>query len=319
VSGAAETLAGTAVPGVAPAADEPCVLPEEQRYPLDLTSRLADVRRLYEEAAGERWDPEDVDLSAVGAGLAGDARRAGALVWSHRAWLEYRGIAESEAALVRLCVERDREVDAKYLLTARGAAKALAAEACWLVAEQLGGYVDGPGDSALAGLLRDRVARRLLHAGVDPDAFVVGQFVLAESIDLALWAAARAATTEPALASLIDRLVRAKERHVAFGWAYAGARLPSVAADRARVRAVEQVAASVLAAERAGLRVAAGLADGAPGSVALVAAVDVAAAAGLGTAANAEQAAVLEGAVAGVAARLAPFGITIPGAPKEIR
>ncbi len=245
-----------AVPVVAPAADEPCVLPEEQRYPLDLTSRLADVRSLYEEAARDRWDPEDVDISTVGVGLSEDARRAGALVWSHRAWLEYRGIAESEAALVRLCVERDREVDAKYLLTARGADKALAAEACWLVAERLGGYVDGPGNSALAGLLRDRLARRLLHAEVDPDAFMVGQFVLAETIDLALWRSSQAVTTQPALTALIERLVRSKERHVAFGWAYAGARLSAAVGEPARRRAVENAAAAVLAAERAGLRVA---------------------------------------------------------------
>jgi hypothetical protein len=296
------------------------VLPEEQRYPLDLTSRLADVRRLYEEAAGDRWDPEtDVDLSAVGTGLDDAARRAGALVWSHRAWLEYRGIAESEAALVRLCLERGREVDAKYLLTARGADKALAAEACWLVAERLGGYVDGPGDSALAGLLRDRVARRFLHAEVDPDAFVVGQFVLAESIDLAVWRASAAVTTEPALASLLARLLKTKERHLAFGWAYAEARLPAVAADPVRAQAVADAAAAVLAAERAGLRVAAGLADGTADSAALAAAVDTAAAAGLGTAPGAALVAALESAAGDVAVRLADLGIPFPTATLEPR
>jgi hypothetical protein len=300
------------------------VLPEEQRYPLDLTSHLTDVRRLYEEAARDRWDPEvDVDLTGVGAGLSPEARRAGALVWSHRAWLEYRGIGESEAALVRLCIERDREVDAKYLLTARGAAKALAAEACWLVAEHLGGYVDGPGDSSLAGLLRDRIARRLLHAEVDPDAFVVGQFVVAESIDCACWRTSLEATTDPALRSLLDRLVRAKERHVAFGWAYAATRLPALAADPARVRAVEAAIGLVLAAERSGLRIAGLLADagagGSPTSAALVDAVDAAAAAGLGTAPTAALVAALDGAVDAAAVGLAPFGITIPNAPLEER
>ena len=63
-----DLVAGPAGPVLAPAPapDEPCVVPVEQRYPLDLTSRLADVRRLYEEAAGERWDPEDADLQSVG-------------------------------------------------------------------------------------------------------------------------------------------------------------------------------------------------------------------------------------------------------------
>jgi hypothetical protein len=302
----------TAGPVVDPAPDEPCVLPEEQRYPLDLTSRLADVRRLYEEAARDRWDPEDVDLSTVGTGVSEPARRAGALVWSHRAWLAYRGIAESEAALVRLCVERDREVDAKYLLTARGADKALAAEAGWLVAERLGGYVDGPGDSALSGLLRDRVARRLLHAGVDPDGVVVAQFVLSDSIELALWRASRAVTTQPALVALIDRLAGATERHVAFGWAYAAARLPAVVADPVRRRAVEEAAAAVLVAERAGRRVAHRLADGTAASAALADAVDVAAAAGHGTAPGVVLVDAMEAAIADVAARLSALGITIP-------
>jgi hypothetical protein len=295
------------------------VLPEEQRYPLDLTSRLADVRRLYEDAARDRWDPEDVDLATVGAATPEAARRSGALVWSHRAWLEYRGIAESEAALVRLCIERDREVDAKYLLTARGAAKALAAEASWLVAEHLGGYVTGPGDSALAGLLRARVARRLLHADVDPDAFVVAHFVVAESIDLALWEASLAATPDPVLAGLMRRMVAAKERHVAFGRAYAEAHLPAVVAGPGRVRAVEEAVGAVLAAERAGLRVAALLVDDFPASAALRDAVDAAAAAGLGTADGATLVAALDAAVDAAAVHLASFGVTIPNAPKEIR
>ncbi len=311
--------APAAGPALGPAPGEPLALPEEQRYPLDLTSRLVDVRRLYEEAARDRWDPEDVDLATVGSGVSAAARRAGALVWSHRAWLEYRGIAESEAALVRLCLERDREVEAKFLLTARGAAKALAAEACWLVAEHLGGYVAGPGDSSLAGLLRDRVARRLLHADVDPDAFVVAHFVVAESIDGALWRASGAATSDPVLAGLVSRLLAAKERHVAFGRAYADVRLPRVAADPGRVRAVEEAVAGVLAAERAGLRLAPLLPDDGTASAALRDAVDVAATAGLGTADGATLVAALDTAVADAAGHLAAFGITIPDAAKEVR
>ena len=149
----------------------------------------------------------------------------------------------------------------------------------------------------------------------------MGQFVVAESIDCACWRTSLDATADPALHALGEHLVRAKERHVAFGWAVAEGRLPVLAGDPARVRAVEDAVALVLAAERAGLRLAGLLADGAtsPASAALAGATDVAAAAGLGTASHAALVAALEAAVAGAAVRLAPFGITIPNAPLEDR
>lgn len=300
-------------------------MPVEQRYPLDLVSRLGDVRQLYLDASADRWDPEtDIDLSGLGSEATEVQRAAGALVWSHRAWLEYRGIGESEAALVRMCLERDREVDIKYLLTARGTAKALATEACWMVAEHLGGYLETPGSPVLAGLLRDRVARRGLHADVDPDAFVAAHFVLGDTIDLALWRAALDAAgtgRHDGVRGLIARLVTAKTRHAAFGWAYAEARLPRLDLDQRA--AVEANLTAALARERGGLRVVAGLADRGRDRFTddLVAAVDSTAAAGLGGADNARMAGALDEAVDEVRSGLARLGISLiePATPSPTR
>ncbi len=271
------------------------------------------VRQLYLDATADRWDPEtDIDLTGFGDGATEAQRRSGALVWSHRAWLEYRGIGESETALVRMCLERDREVDVKYLLSARGTAKALAAEACWMVAEHLGGYLDTPGSPVLAGLLRDRLARRGLHAEVDPDAFVVAHFVLGDTIDLALW---QAAADEPGdhegLRALIARLVAAKARHAAFGWAYAEARLLQIT-DGQRA-AVEANLTAVLERERGGLRAVAGLADRGrdPFTDELVVAHDTAAGADLGATSNERTARALNAAVYEVRSGLARLGISL--------
>jgi hypothetical protein len=307
----------------------------EQRYPLDLVSRSATIRQLYLDASADRWDPEtDVDLAELAdlTGVSEDGiengaekgteaaqRRAGALVWSHRAWLEYRGIRESEAALVRMCVERDREVDAKYFLTARGTAKALAAEACWMVAERLGGYRDTPGSPVLTGLLRDNVARRGLHVDVDPDAFFFAHFVLGDSIDLALWrayAAERPAREPLAVPQrgfdwMIERLVAAKARHAEFGWAYAEARALALTPEARH--AVEANLTAVLAQERAGLRTPGALADRGsnPFTDELVAACDTAAAGPWAVVSNAHAERAFDEAVTGLRSGLARLGVSI--------
>ena len=76
----------------------------EARFPLDLTPTKPTMWEAYEASLVQTWDPEDgslwsdFDLSQYTAG----ERAAGALIWSHRAWVEHSAIAESEAVLVRV-------------------------------------------------------------------------------------------------------------------------------------------------------------------------------------------------------------------------
>ena len=62
-------------------------------------------------------------------------REAGALVWSHRAWVEYSAIAESEAVLVRSCIESGINVDFKYCLSMRAVERARSTDLAHILAD----------------------------------------------------------------------------------------------------------------------------------------------------------------------------------------
>ncbi len=296
-------------------AGTPAVVPQERRYPLDLVSAPSTFRELYAEANRLRWDPaRSFDWTPLD-GLPPHATAA--LVWSHRAWIEYRGIAESEAALVRACLERDVPADAKWCLTARGSAKAVAAEACWTVAERLGGYVGDPGPTAAVQVLRNGVARRGLDAQVDPDAFFVAHFVLADTVALRCWEAARAAAAAhraaDALVGLLDAVVRDHARSVRFGWAWLEARLAPLAVDDTRRAVVAANVAGAIAEERAGFRDPAWLADRhrSDATDALVAAYDDTTAAPFGVVGTEVLGSVIETAITDVVTALAEHGIAV--------
>ena len=273
-------------------------------------------RELYAEANRLRWDPaRSFDWSA----LDGVAPHAGAAsVWSHRAWIEYRGIAESETALVRACFERDVPADAKWCLTARGSAKAVAAEACWTVAERLGGYVADPGPSAATQVLRNGVARRGLDVQVDPDAFFVAHFVLADTVALRCWEVARSAAADhgaaEAVVGVLDAVVRDHARSVRFGWSWLEGRLAPLTGDSTRRAAVAANVAGAVAEERAGFRNPAWLADRHHSAATdeLVAAYDDVTAAPFGVVGTDLLGSVIEAAITDVVTALAGHGIVVP-------
>jgi hypothetical protein len=299
--------AGTETEAVALDRGTPLAVGLEQRLPLDLAVGIPAVARLYEDAKDDRWDPEvDHDWPELGRDVVEAAPRAAAArVWSERAWVAFGGVAESQAALVRLCIERHRQAEAKYFLASRGREQALVAEACVAVAEACGGYASSPPSAARA-VLHDDVARRALDARVSVDAFVAAHFAAAGTVAVELWAAALAAAADPVVASVVEAVLRAKRRQAAFGWAY----LEATAGELAPItrRAVEANVALVVGEARRGwscLGLVGGIDDASREAHRL------AAPTGLGVATDADGAAAFDAAVAEVGQRLGRLGLAV--------
>jgi hypothetical protein len=223
----------------------PFVLGVERRYPLHLSAALPALARLYAHACVDVWDPETtVDVGAIKALTDGSAQPAAA-AWAWASWREYRGITESGALLVRMCIESEREPEVKYLLTTRGQTSALAAEACWAVASALG----HPAESGRTGPpSRRRTARALLHAGVSPDAAFIGHVVLGDAVTAAWWEAVLAASGREPISAVARRLLVDRRRMADFGRAYVEARLPAL--DEAQRAALATVVIAAVAEMR---------------------------------------------------------------------
>jgi hypothetical protein len=226
----------------------------EQRYPLRLAPELPALARLYADACGDPWDPEELVDTAALARVATDPGAAvAARTWAWAAQREYRGITESNALLVRMCIETAREPELKYLLTTRAQTRALAAEACWSVASALAaGDEEGAGGGAGSGGVTssggapgsaDHTARALLHARVSADAAFIGHVLVGDSVGAAWWRAV-AGSDNAAVSVVGARLLRDRERMVAFGWAYVEARMPGF--DDASLGAVSDAVADLV-------------------------------------------------------------------------
>jgi len=288
----------------------PVDLVVEHRFPLGLTPTLPEIWDLYETSKTVSWDPED---SALLAGRTSDdypdeVRGAAALLWSRRAWVEFPGMAESEALLVRFCLEPAREVDAKYCLSCRAVEKARATDACRILADWFSGYVDdSPSADLVEALESDRV-RWALHAEADIDASVVGLLCVEALIDLRLWEATVDATTDPTVRRFGDQMLVDKRRQVSFGWAYLDSRASSFEDDK-RV-ALSAAADRTVRDELRGRRVSALLPPG-PGRDALTLAQDHVAVVGAGAVATADEVAVLGLAVEECRRSLHPYGLSL--------
>jgi len=272
---------------------------------------LPAVRRYFDESNRDPWDPE-IDVAWDVPDRSGHEKavlRAAAALWSFRGWREFAAIGESEALLVRMCIEPDREADVKYGLGARATDNAAHADACRLMAEACGGYHDRPSSADLGALLATDVIRRALHSQVDADGFFAGHVVVLAAIDLAHWSAAVGSTTDEAARRILARCVHDKERQLDFGWAYLDARRPHLdAAARAEIEA----ALEWTLVER-GLRTgsSAMFDSGVAGVDELLAATEVTHRAGLGAASLTEEVEAVRAGVATTRSRLAELDISL--------
>ncbi|MEQ8718671.1 MAG: hypothetical protein RIE08_13760 [Acidimicrobiales bacterium] len=308
--------------------DEPFPLPTERRYPLDLSTRIPELRRLYHESNASIWNvADDLDITAIDVDRLDDqTRAAAALSWSRRAWLSFADISESEAALVRSCLELDREADFKFVLATRGTERAVAADACHRIAQRLGGYRATPPEGTEA-LFTAEPIRRALDERVDFDAYVVAHFVVLATIDRALLETAVAATTDATCRGALERILVDIERQETAGRIYAEARLDRLDDDaRATVTAnvVDVVRLDVLSGRRCVAFVDEDIAGGAE----LRMAEELTAHAGLGAATLVAQGEAVTAALAALHADLDRLGLdggaatsieTAPASPRSPR
>ena len=285
-------------------------VPREQRYPLDLAVRIPEMRQLYRESNASIWDvARDLDTSSmVIDSIDTKVLAAAALTWSRRCWIQFADISESEAALVRSCIERDRAADLKYVLAARATERAVAVDACHRIAVQFGGYVSEPRSEELRALFATDIIRRALDTRVDFDAFFVAHFVVIASLDLAMLECSIRHTTEPVCLSALDRIARDARRQEAAGRLYLAARLTDLNADDRR--AIADNAAAVVKSEvLSGVRCTTLLANDVPGAAELIDAESRTASGGLGSAPLGEQRAAIVTALETLDAELAQLGI----------
>ena len=212
----------------ATSAAAPTPLYVEERFPLDLNCTIAPIRALYETAKQARWDPyrdiawDGFSPSNYKAPVLDAARR----VWSRRAWVEYTGLTETPALIVRFCLERGREADPKLFLTVQNTEEAWHIECLHRFAKLLGGYLDRPGDVAGEALFNTARHREALNAERRLDVFVAAHCAFEHELDVALYDAASANAAEPLAYDILGRIAADKRRHAAFGWAYLEERAP---------------------------------------------------------------------------------------------
>lgn len=210
-------------------------IPVERRFPLELARVIPSIRELYELAKTSRWSPATAVpwASLDAARYTAAQREAACLVWSRRVWVEYTGIAETPALLIRFCVEQGRESDPKYFLTVRSTEEAWHVEAFHRMAETLGGYVAAPADKAWEAVLNRNLYRDALDATASLDAYVAVHCALEDGLELLLYRAYLANAAEPVARALLERVVADKERHAAFGWLYLQERASRIGQDMA--------------------------------------------------------------------------------------
>lgn len=207
----------------------------ERRFPLDLTRRLPSISDLYEEAKVGRWSPERaVPWSELDASRYDDeTRRAAALAWSRRAWIEEAGIAETPAVLIRFCLEVGREADPKYFLTVRGTEEAWHLEVMHRITAAFGGLVPAPEDAGYAALFNRGVFRTVLDAEESLDVHVATHCAFEDGLERELYRACLEHADNPVLARALELILADKSRHAAFGWTYLKERAPQWPAETA--------------------------------------------------------------------------------------
>lgn len=194
----------------------------ERRFPLDLHRSIQSIRELYETGKQQHWSPgKDIDWDKLDPSAYSPAQlEAARQVWSRRAWLEYTGLAETPALLIRFCLELDRESDPKYFLTVRNTEEAWHIECFHRYAKLLGGYQSRPANPAWEPVINRTLYRDALNATQSLDAYVATQCAVADGLELELYRLYAGNAREPIAAEILRHVVQAKERHASFGWLY---------------------------------------------------------------------------------------------------
>lgn len=205
----------------------------ERRFPLDLAHSITSIRDLYDTSKQERWDPDvHIDWPAFDPSAYDEQSLAAArLSWSRRTWVEYTGLPETPALLIRFCLEVGREADPKYYLSVRNTEEAWHVEACHRFAECLGGYIEEPPSPVYAEVFNQSFYRQALDAERNLDGYVAARCALADGLDLELWRGYQANAADPVARRILSLCVADKQRHAAFGWHYLESQAPAWTRD----------------------------------------------------------------------------------------
>lgn len=204
----------------------------ERRFPLDLAQSIGSIRELYESGKTSRWDPvRDVAWEAFNRNAYAPAvLEAARKVWSRRAWIEYTGLAETPALLIRFCLEPGREADPKYFLTVRNTEEAWHVECFHRMAEACGGYIDRPANPAWEAVINQTLYRQALDADQSLDEYVAVHCAVEDGLELELYEAYLGNARDAVTRGLLGRIVADKRRHAEFGWLYLASRVPQLEA-----------------------------------------------------------------------------------------
>jgi hypothetical protein len=292
---------------------EPSLLDEpEQRFPLDLDIRIPKIRSLLQQATKSQWDPrtdvdwDELDLTGVSDEHIWGARQ----YWSRRAWSEYGAISESPALQIRFCQQRI-EPDLRLFFTIRTQEEARHAEACWLMAEKLGGYIDRPVVPAYSGAVATHGVRKMaLDPEVPLEAIIAALVCAAEEIAIDVFKHLADITTNPVARTIQRLIMRDEVRHCAFGWHYMEHRVPRLSTGE--LAAVEKAVIVMIEKVELNGYHSAWLAPESEASKAEVKADRLTWEAGLGATVEELEKPIFIDTVRRVRERMAPWGITLP-------
>lgn len=220
----------------------------EKRFPLKTRHEIPGISELWRKSKQMTWDPvRDIPYATFDRSKYSkeqlDAARLG---WSRRAWTEYTGIIESPAMLIRLSLDGQAPIEAKFVLAAKVVEEARHCEASFLLAEAMGGYVvePPPGDAivkmVVAGF-RDRLA---FNPAVSAEAALAGWHIISEGIALDIFAARYRRTTEPVTKEVLRLIMQDEVRHLQVGWEYLENRIPHMSKEE--VKGVEDVVLDIM-------------------------------------------------------------------------
>ena len=205
----------------------------ERRFPIRLDSGILKIRELFYTSTRNQWDPQtDVDWDALDPDAFDDAHREAARMWwSRRGWGEYGAISESPSLIIRFVQDR-LPTDMALYFTIRTQEEARHAEACYRMAERLGGWITAPADADFTQAIGTHGVRKMaLDPEVPVECTIAALVCGLEEYAFDWFKLMVQTTTHPTPNKVLRLIMRNEVRHCAFGWHYLEHRLPQLSGD----------------------------------------------------------------------------------------
>ena len=220
----------------------------ESRFPIEVRPHIEKIRTLFYSATRNQWNPRvDIDWQAL------DLREfteeqlfCARQYWSRRAYSEYGAISESPALSIRFCQD-NCPLDLPLFFSIRTQEEARHAEACYLMAEHLGGYIEQPEVQFQGAVATHGVRKMAFDPETSLDALIGALVCGAEEIAFDVFRHLVDITRNPVARSVLSSIKQDEVRHCAFGWMYLGYRIKEMSREQlngvesAVINMIEQV------------------------------------------------------------------------------